>query len=177
MTLDHAQLVQALIADRARLLAYILSIVRDEHAAEDVYQEVCTLALEKRDEINDADHLAAWVRLTARHRALKAVEKGARRPMVLDAKMLDLLEQHWQSLEAVESSEMVDALRTCMRELTPHAQQLVRMRYAEGIRSSVIAQQLNRQLNAVYVAMTRIHRQLAECIRHRMGIAERGGES
>jgi RNA polymerase sigma-70 factor (ECF subfamily) len=172
MSLDHAQLVQALVADRARLLAYILSILSDEHAAEDVYQEVCTLALEKRDEIRDADHLGAWLRITARHRALKAIDRLRRGPRVLDDRMLDLLEPHWDSLAALESSRMVDALHTCLKQLTPHARQLVQLRYGQGIASSGIARQLSRPLNTIYVAMTRIHKQLGECIRKRLAQGE-----
>lgn len=172
MALDHSHLVQALVADRARLLAYILSILSDEHAAEDVYQEVCTLALEKRDQIRDADHLGAWLRVTARHRSLKAVERLKRGPSVLDDKMLDLLEPHWDSLAHLESSHMVDALRGCMKQLTPHARQLVQLRYGQGIASSGIAQKLSRPLNTVYVAMTRIHKQLGECIRKRLAQGE-----
>lgn len=174
MSLDHAQLVQALVADRARLLAYILSILSDEHVAEDVYQEVCTLALEKRDEIQDVDHLGAWLRLTARHRSLKAIERLKRSPRVLDDRMLDLLEPHWDALATIESSRMVDALRGCMKQLTPHARQLVNLRYGQGIASSHIARQLARPLNTIYVAMTRIHKQLGDCIRKRLAQGEPG---
>ena len=172
MPLKHAQLVQALVADRAKLLAYILSILSDEHAAEDVYQEVCTLALEKRDEIRDDDHLGAWLRITARHRSLKALDRLKRSPRVLDDRMLDLLEPHWDSLSSIESSLMVDALRSCMKQLTPHARQLIQLRYGQGITSSSIAQQLSRPLNTIYVAMTRIHKQLGECIRKRIAQGE-----
>ena len=173
MSLDHAQLVRALVADRAKLLAYILSILSDEHAAEDVYQEVCTLALEKRDEIRGADHLGAWLRLTARHRSLKAIDRLKRSPRVLDDRMLDLLEPHWDALASVESSNMVDALRACLSKLTPNARQLVHLRYGQGVASSNIARQLCRPLNTVYVAMTRIHKQLGECIRKRLAQGDR----
>jgi len=172
MAIAHSQLVAALVADRARLLAYILSILSDEHAAEDVYQEVCTLALEKRDTIENPEHLAAWLRLTARHRALKAAKRHQRAPVVLDEKTLDLLDPHWQSLGDLDPSRTADALRSCIKHLTPHARQLVQLRYGQGMASSSIAEHLHRPLNTIYVAMTRIHKQLGECIRQRLAQQE-----
>lgn len=173
MPLAPNDLVQALVADRARVLAYILSIVRDEHVAEDVYQEVCTIAIQKQAEIHDAEHLGKWVRVTARHRALKAAEKSQRGPAILDDDMLDLLDGHWDSLAALESSDTLGALRGCMDELSPYAKELIRLRYAEGISGQELADRVDRKLNTVYVALTRTHRTLGDCIEKKL--TEEGG--
>lgn len=168
MPLAPNDLVQALVADRARVLAYILSIVRDEHIAEDVYQEVCTIAIQKQAQINDAGHLGKWVRVTARHRALKAAEKSTRSPAILDDDMLDLLDSHWDSLAALESSDTLDALRRCMDELSPYAKELVLLRYVEGLSGQALADRVDRRLNTVQVALSRTHRALAECVKKKL---------
>jgi len=41
MTMDQDQLVRLLLRERARLTAYIWSIVHEPHLTEDVFQEVC----------------------------------------------------------------------------------------------------------------------------------------
>src|SRR4051794_21632754 len=47
--IDQESLVIVLLRDRVKLLAYITAIVRDNHLAEDIFQEVALLAVRKRD--------------------------------------------------------------------------------------------------------------------------------
>ena len=48
MALSETIIVRVLLAERAKLLAYIWVIVRDAHLVEDVFQEVAALAVQKR---------------------------------------------------------------------------------------------------------------------------------
>jgi DNA-directed RNA polymerase specialized sigma24 family protein len=50
--------------------------VCDDHLAEDVFRDVAVLAVHKSDEIRDSRHFLAWMRLTARHRALKIMRRS-----------------------------------------------------------------------------------------------------
>ena len=65
MSIDQATAVKGLTKDRARLIAYIYAIARDWHLAEDLFQDVSALAVEKHDRIVDADHLLLWARKAA----------------------------------------------------------------------------------------------------------------
>ena len=60
MALSQQTVVGRLVADRSKLLAYIWSIVRNYHAAEDVYQEVVIAAMSHADEMEDEMHLLMW---------------------------------------------------------------------------------------------------------------------
>lgn len=73
MALDETTIVRVLLAERARLLAYIWVIVRDVHLVEDVFQEVAALAVQKREELRDEAALPVWLRRTARFQALAAL--------------------------------------------------------------------------------------------------------
>lgn len=95
MPVDPQTITSIVLRDRARLLAYIGAIVRDHHIAEDVLQEVSMLAMEKHETIKDADTLIPWLRVAARYRALKAVEKRSKRPVLMDAELLALLLAGW----------------------------------------------------------------------------------
>jgi len=64
MAIDQETLVVLLLRERIKLLAYIRAIVRDEHLAEDVFQETSALAVRKRAEIQDGQHFLAWMRRT-----------------------------------------------------------------------------------------------------------------
>jgi len=72
MAIDHDTLLRTLLAERAKVLAYIRTLVRRRETAEDVFQDVCVLALEKRDQIVDPNHLTAWLRTGSRPAATAA---------------------------------------------------------------------------------------------------------
>jgi RNA polymerase sigma-70 factor (ECF subfamily) len=160
-------LVILLLRERVKLLAYIRAIVRDNHLAEDVFQEVAVLAVRKRDEIRDRRHFLGWMRVAARHRALKLVRRQ-NQYLFMDEELLEHLDEQWAEHDPSSDSDLVEALRHCVERLSPHSRQLVKLRYADGISGLRLAEVVDRNLNAVYVALSRIHRSLADCIRQRL---------
>ncbi len=84
VSLSESDLVQRLLEERVRLLAYIWAIVRDSHVAEDVFQEVSLLAVRKRSEIVDQTAFPVWLRKSARFCAL-ARSAGAANPRCFSA--------------------------------------------------------------------------------------------
>lgn len=164
MGVDEHILVRTLVREHSKLLAFIFSIVRDEHLAEDILQEVSMIAIDKRSEIRDPERLTVWLRRTARFKALRAMEKRCRRPMLMDAQILDLLEMEWERFDGVGTSDLIAILRNCLAKLTPYAQKIIGMRYGENLKSGQIGEQLGKKAHAIYVALTRIHRELAQCI-------------
>lgn len=174
MPMEQQHLASCLMRDRAKLFAFIWAIVHDEHLAEDVLQDVSALVLEKHMEIENEAHLLGWMRRAARFLSFKALDKQRRRPLSLDEAVIDLLDRHWEDLDRQSSSDRVDALRDCLGKLSPYASQLVRLRYAEGLSGHSLAKAVERKIDTVYVALSRIHRAIRECIEQRMG---KGGES
>jgi RNA polymerase sigma-70 factor (ECF subfamily) len=154
------------------MMAYIVSIVCDDHLAEDIFQEVCALAYQKREKINDETHLMGWLRITARQESLKALRRQSTHQLAFDSSLLDLMEGHWEKYDHPEIPEKIRALRRCLNKLTPNARNIINLRYVEGISGAKLAETLNRKLNTVYVALARIHRNLAECIHRQLGGAQ-----
>ena len=166
MALDHDSCVRLLIRERVKLVGYIRAILGDAHAAEDVFQQVSVLVLKKSQEIHDADHFLGWMRRAARLEALNAARKSKREPLALDSRVAEMLDPHWQRYDAIESSDLIESLRTCLEKLTPNARQLVQMRYHEDLTSSQIADRLNRNVKTVYQAISRARQTLAQCVRN-----------
>jgi RNA polymerase sigma-70 factor (ECF subfamily) len=166
-SIDQESLVILLLRERVKLLAYIRAIVRDDHLAEDVFQDVAVLAVRKRHEIQDGRHFLAWMRLSSRHVALKLLRHRRHQPL-LEETLLDRLEAEWAEHDHASSADLVEALRRCLDRLSPHARNLVRLRYGEGLSGVRLAEVLDRSLNTVYVTLSRIHRSLGECIRQRL---------
>lgn len=166
MALDSTSIVRLLTVERNRLFAYIWAIVGDVHVAEDVFQEVSMLVIEKGGELTDEPELRVWVRRAARFKALDAVRQAKRRPVALDESIIEKLEGCWVQYDTVPESDMVETLRKCMRLLTPNRRKLMVLRYTKGLRTSQIAQQLGHQVTTVRRSIARAHRNLYDCVRN-----------
>jgi RNA polymerase sigma-70 factor (ECF subfamily) len=174
MALEQFTIMKTLLAERAKVLAYIFSMVRQRDLAEDIFQDVCVLALQKREEIRDSDHLLAWMRVTARLQAFNALRKYRRERLPLSDAVLDLLDAHWRTYDDVSNSGMLEALQSCLQTLTDKARQLLQDRYAEGLAMDEIARRLNRPVASVYVTLSRAHQALSDCVFRRLAAERRG---
>ena len=168
MAIDEGTLAQLLVREHDKLASYAWSLVRDDHLVDDILQELALVAIRKRQEIVDEQHFLAWMRVTCRRTALDTLKRRNRRPHPLGEAVLDLLDAHWAEHDQTPSADLAEALRLCLEQLTPYARRLVQMRYGEGLKTSRIAGALGRNVATIYVAITRVHQTLGDCIRGRM---------
>jgi len=87
MALDRDTVVQVLLRERLRIAAIATAIVRDVHAADDIFQQVVLAALEHADQFHDAHHVVAWAVKAVRHRAVDLTQR--RRLLCLPDEVLD----------------------------------------------------------------------------------------
>jgi len=177
MAIDHDTLLRTLLAERAKMLAYIRALVRRRETAEDVFQDVCVIALEKREQIIDATHLAAWLRTTARLRAMNVLRKLQNRQQSLNDSVLNSLDAVWEQHDATPASALADALNDCVQTLGEKARKLLQSRYADGLSVGQIARSINRPVNSLYVSLSRIHSALADCVFRRTSAPNRGSDA
>ena len=162
-------LLRKVLGERVRVLAIIRSIVRRRDIAEDVFQDLCVLAIQKRAEIQNESHLAGWLRTAARQLALNVSRKHANRSVLLGDKVHDLMEPHWRRQQArAGGSALGDALDACLGKLSESARRVIHGRYVDGLDCIELARRLNRPVGSLYVSLSRIHKQLAECVLRRV---------
>ena len=123
MEVDQEVLVRLLLAQRAMLLGYIASLVRDAHLAEDVFQDVSLIVLKKHEELSDLSGFPAWSRKIARLEAMNALRRRNKAPQPLDQAVLDVLDLHWNA--GKEEAAGSDALQSCLERLSPRSKKLV----------------------------------------------------
>jgi RNA polymerase sigma-70 factor (ECF subfamily) len=164
MTLEPDSIVQVLLRERLRVTALASTVTRDVHAADDIFQQVVLAALESRAQFRGSDHVLAWALRAARHRAVDFAR--SRRLRSLPDHVLDLLESHWTDTDPSGGavSDRGEALHHCLGRLTESARELLQLRYAEGLTAVEVAVRLSRTADAVYQALSRIHRALRECV-------------
>ena len=171
--LDQATALRLLLVNRAMLLGYINIITGDPTLTEDVFQEVSIVVMDKYGMVKDVDGFRPWARTIARYQALNAVNKRKSNPVVLSGKTIDLVDQAWEDCDREDPRvSTVAALERCVDKLTPRARELIQLRYYQDISGQDIAEKLSKPLNTVYVAISRIHRTLAECVQNELA---RGG--
>ena len=174
MSIDQATVVKGLMKDRARLIAYIYAIVRDWHLAEDLFQDVSAVAVEKHDRIADSDHLLLWARKAARNKSLEALRKRKYTPLALADDVIELLDGSWLEIDRTDTDIEIDYLRNCLETLSPKAQKVVNLKYVEGLSGVQIAELVGSKVHSVYVALTRAHRSLEACVQKRRLREEHG---
>lgn len=159
------------LGERQKLIAYIRSIVRQRDLAEDIFQDVCVLALQKQNEIVDASHLAGWLRVSARQLAMNAIRKHSRRDVLLGEKVNELMEAHWNQFDKINGSAMGEALDLCLGRISKSERDILNARYREGLKSNEVARRFGRPVGSLYTTLGRIHKKLAQCILQRIALA------
>jgi RNA polymerase sigma-70 factor (ECF subfamily) len=174
MSLDQDRLLVLLLDHRAMVAGYIAAIVREPNLAEDVFQNVALLVLKKGTRLSSEAEFPTWVRSVARLEALAALRKQRQSPKPLDESVMDMLEAPWSNDDHTTVPLAAEALRACLRRLSPHAQRLIALRFANNLRGKALAEKLGQPVNTIYVALSRIYRALSGCIRHRLGVEGMG---
>ena len=169
--LPPEEITATLLRERLALTAYIATVTRDFHLAEDIFQEVCVKAVGKSADYESPAHLMNWARVAGRHRAIDILRTRDGKVIGLTEEMLAALEPVWPEGDSAQGSPALEALRKCVERLTPNNREIVRLRYFEGRAGADVAEAMGRKLETVYQALARIHKSLAECVRQRLATA------
>ena len=159
--------VQEIAEHQNRLFGYIFSMLGDHTRASDVLQETNLVLWRKRAEFRSGEPFLPWALAIARFQVLAHVRDRGRDRCLLDADLVEGLAQETEKqvehLEAIQQS-----LRQCLANLTPSNRDLIQRRYYRSSSIQEIADSLDRGVSAVKVALLRIRRSLADCVRQRM---------
>lgn len=166
--LDQEGVARLMLKQRMELTAYIQSIVRDIHMAEDVFQDVCVKAIKHYETFKDSLHLTKWTRRVARNGAIDSLRRKENQTLVLNEEALELLERDWPTEDESASPRAIEALRGCMGKMTPYSREILRLRYMEGLPGTQVAETLNRKVDTIYKALTRIHMGLRDCVKRQL---------
>jgi RNA polymerase sigma-70 factor (ECF subfamily) len=164
MALKQEQIVEVVLGNRMRLVAYIRSIVRDFHAAEDLYQKACLLAVQSSEKFNDTQHLVHWIWVVCRCESLKYIKQQKNHPVIFDEHTLEMIQTESQKTSLWDDPEIYPALEKCMSKLSSPVKLLLQKRYQDNMTCPRLAEVLNRNVKTVYVTLSRVHRQLYECV-------------
>ena len=162
----HDEAFVQVLAHRTMLKAYILAIVHDPHLAEDTLSDT-TLAIARSWEKFDRRlSFGPWARGIARRVALANLRKASRPVVELDDEVMESLGAEFDAFGSEAAQEQKrQQLNRCLDQLPDRSRELIRLRYFESAPYQDIARHTGRSLAALYMAFTRIHGALADCVK------------
>jgi RNA polymerase sigma-70 factor (ECF subfamily) len=164
MSLSESVILQTLMNWRTRVAASAWVVVRDAHAAEDIFQNVALKAMTRDVQFESEASLLSWAFITARREVIDWLRRHRREIDCIDPEIADLLESEWQSRATQQVGGRLEALRACLERAPEPSRRLLRLRYFEGQSCEQVAERMGIGLNAVYKRLSRLHGTLRECI-------------
>jgi RNA polymerase sigma-70 factor (ECF subfamily) len=151
--------------DRFLLLAYIRALVGDPGQAEDIFQSVSVVVLQKTEEFIPGSDLQAWCRGIARNLILRERRLAHRLRSFEDDRILDRIDQAFAEYDQADLlEERRDQMRECMGRLSPSSRELIELRYGSGLSLKQLSVRLRRSEGSIQVALSRIRKWLGECV-------------
>lgn len=175
MNLNEHDILQTLMKWRTRLLAAAWVVVRDAHAAEDIFQNVALKAMTREVSFETEGALMSWAFITARREGIDWLRRHQRETACLDAEILELMEHEWQSEAAYPAGSKVEALQACLESAPESSRRLLKLRYFDGYSCEEVAEQMGIGLNAIYKRVSRLHESLKKCIEGKLSGPEASG--
>ncbi|MFG0286876.1 MAG: sigma-70 family RNA polymerase sigma factor [Rhodopirellula sp. JB044] len=174
---DHPEHVaRLLIKHRSSLLAFIVAVMRDFDAAEDVLQDVSVAIWESADSFEPGTNFGSWSRSIARRRIAAYWRIRSRNAQSLGEEQLEQLVDGFEQLQSANEPEVrKKALTECLANLNPFLSRLISLRYSRQLNLAQVAEAVGRQPETVRKTLYRGRAALRECIERKLAVdAERG---
>ncbi len=164
---DGSQFVELYSTYEARIRGYVQSLVPKWSDADDVLQR-CNLVLWKKfDQYEPGTNFFAWACQIVRLEVLKFRERAARDQLVFSEEFVDRVAEN-TVLRSDELGMRIEYLQECVAKLSPDHRELLRLCYDEQRSTVSAAKFLNRKVDGIYKALSRIHLALYTCVSRRL---------
>ncbi|MGG2460098.1 RNA polymerase sigma factor [Streptomyces sp. RGM 3693] len=140
------------------------SYIRDGHVAEDVGQEVWLKVAQNISRYRPGTNFLAWLRVITKNTALdylRSVQRRASEVLCADQLELDRPRIGQGPEEYAERRALAHAVATCMHKLRPEQQQVLTLRFFDGLSPGQAAQVMGKSDGAVRTLTVRSLRKLA----------------
>lgn len=153
-----------------RIRAYLLALLPDVHAVDDLMHCVFLAVTNKAAEFDPQRDFIRWAYGFARIELARFARQSSRSPMALSPEVIDKLSESVPTTET--TSERIKALMKCIAELAPRARQAIELRYLSGLRPSEIAERMSIGVNSIHVMLSRARTALQACVERKLRIGE-----
>jgi RNA polymerase sigma-70 factor (ECF subfamily) len=155
--------------DYQRIFRYIMSMVRDKAAAEDLTQETFLRAYLHRDSLREEGAQTAWLYRIATHVSLDRLRQYARRSPKesdIDLDQVDIAEPDTPSLQqTIERGEMSGCVQSYLNRLSDSYRAVILLHDMHELTAVEIAELLGESLATVKIRLHRARQKLSAALR------------
>ncbi|GAA5118640.1 sigma-70 family RNA polymerase sigma factor [Luteolibacter yonseiensis] len=153
---------------RPALMAYVMSLLADRDACDDVVQETCLFLWNRREEFEPGTNFKAWAFKAAWFKVLTHRREAQRRKVVSFSE--EALERISKAAEqfADDVDHRLAALRDCVSGLSSDNQRLLRLKYLDRISLTDHAKSRGLKPNQIQKSLSRIRIALRHCVETRL---------
>jgi RNA polymerase sigma-70 factor (ECF subfamily) len=156
----------AVTAIQNRLHAYILSLLADPVAAQDVLQETNLVLIRKADDFQSDASFESWAYNTARFQVLAHLRDRKRDRLVLHEAFAEKLAPVAEVM-AEETERRIQLLGGCVERLSDEHKALLHKRYGREASITTLAEEFGKTTSAMKQVLYRIRNLLASCVEER----------
>lgn len=145
------------------LYGYILSLVPNVAAADEVCQNASVVLWEEFERFNPASDFRAWARTIAYYEVLTYRKTRSRERVQFNSELLDVLADR-AAVRSDELSARRDHLSDCIGRLPEFKRQVIQLYCCAGMKLRVVAEKLGRSAAVVEKTLARTRRTLYDCV-------------
>ena len=149
-----------------RLLSYIYRRVANREQAQEVLQQTNLVLCRKADDFELGTNFNAWAVAVARYQIFSHRKNVARERLVFSDEVFSVVDDRGE--ESLFHEERKRILRFCYGKLSQVNQELMKLRYQDGLSFQQVADELNKQISAVKVQVHRIRLNLKKCAQEQL---------
>jgi RNA polymerase sigma-70 factor (ECF subfamily) len=143
--------------------AFISTLVQNYEDANDVLQSVAMVIVRKYDNYDKKFPFTAWAIGIARNEVLHYRRKMVKDRHVFDDELLNMIAQTYQE-NVNELEDIKKVIDGCISRVQRRWQQILQMRYLQGMEVKQIARFLGISGNAVFLILHRLRLSLRDCV-------------
>lgn len=168
---SHDHFLPLFLAAQPDLRAFIGAMVRDPVTREDVFQEVAMILWQTFHRYNPERSFGAWARGVAAHKIMEDRRLRARLPECCTQETLEALSIGFAKDDAdAVWQDREKALNYCLELLPERTARLINQRYQQQRPVEAMASEASMTVDALYQTLSRVRRQLRECVQRRLGL-------
>ncbi len=160
---EYQLFIRLLTANQKRIYGFIYAVMPNQSVSDDIMQETSLFMWEHFDDFHRGTNFASWGIGVARNLVMRYYRKQKRDFLIFDSHTIENLVGQSDVFESQE--DQIEALRRCFKRLQSKDQNILKMRYVDGIHVHEIAEKVNRTTSHLYRLLARIHDSLLKCIK------------
>lgn len=174
----YKDFLQLIVENKGRIFGYILTLVPNRAAAEDIMQEVTLVMWEKFQQFEMGTNFWAWSCKIVYYKVIGYRSSVSNCPVLFsDEVFSSLAEQYEQTAyqsDKHRDNDRMEALETCLKRLSKRDSQIIQLRYLEKQPITSMAKTFGWSCSMMYKLMSKIHYLLKECIEKKITFARSG---